>query len=343
MNYTILLVDDEAANLRMLERLLSADYNIVTADSGQAALNIIAQQPVAMIITDQRMPGMTGIEFLKRAETMAPLTVRVIITGYTDAEALVEALNSGVVYKYITKPWINSDLKTTIQRGLQHHETLKAQRILQENYTRALAEIDEAKSALNRFSSAILQCLDPVGYTRVSRVAKLAGQIARQMDLSAAEAEELQFPLSIRALLNGCDRAGAHGNGVDEALRAATRFEAGSKILSEVPYVSKFMPTVRHLTERFDGAGYPNRLSGENIPIGSRIASVAIAYDDMVSPRYDKPKFPVGEAIQSIVNASGSKFDPVVVDAFREVLSAAENSPPQIVSRAAELRTRSFI
>src|SRR5262249_22736044 len=150
---------------------------------GAAALKVLEEQQVAMIITDQRMPGMTGIEFLKRAEIMAPQTVRMIITGYTDAEALVEAINSGVVYKYITKPWINSDLKITIQRGLQHHEAQKAQRNLQERYTKAIGEIDEARSSFRKFIGATLQLQDPVAHAHAARVRKLAVELARDMEL----------------------------------------------------------------------------------------------------------------------------------------------------------------
>src|SRR5262249_21718930 len=159
-----------------------ADYNILLADSGAAALDVMSRQSVAMIISDQRMPGMTGIEFLKRAAALEPQTVRIIITGYTDAESLVEAINSGVVYKYVTKPWINSDLKATIQRGLQHYETQKAQRSLQERYTRALAETDEVRLAFRKFVNATLQLNNPVGHAQATRLNKLAVELGQQME-----------------------------------------------------------------------------------------------------------------------------------------------------------------
>jgi len=110
MNYKILVVDDEPANLRMMERLFRGDYEILTAMSGLEALELLNQHDVALIVSDQRMPGMTGIEFLKRAAQIRPQTVRIILTGYTDVGDLVEVINSGVIYKYITKPWVNTDL-----------------------------------------------------------------------------------------------------------------------------------------------------------------------------------------------------------------------------------------
>ena len=199
MKYNILIVDDEQANLRLLDRLLSADYNVFLADSGAAALDVLAGQSIEMIISDQRMPGMTGIEFLKRAASLEPQTVRIIITGYTDAESLVEAINSGVVYKYVTKPWINSDLKATIQRGLQHYEAQRAQRNLQERYTKAVAETDEVRLSFRKFAGAILQLHNPIGHAQATRMSKLAVELAQEMELQALEIEELQQLLKKRA------------------------------------------------------------------------------------------------------------------------------------------------
>src|SRR5437870_3305330 len=98
MKHRILIVDDEPANLRMFERLFRDNHDVITATSGLEALEMLNQYNVALIISDQRMPGMTGIEFLKRAAQMRQQTVRIILTGYTDVTDLVDAINSGVVY-----------------------------------------------------------------------------------------------------------------------------------------------------------------------------------------------------------------------------------------------------
>src|SRR5688572_31731981 len=131
MQYKILFVDDESANLRLLERLFRNKYEVHTASSADEAIKVLEVHDVALIISDQRMPSMTGSEFLKIAAEMRPQTVRIMLTGYTDANDLVEAINSGVVYKYLTKPWVNDELKQTVKRALQHYETIKAQRQLQ--------------------------------------------------------------------------------------------------------------------------------------------------------------------------------------------------------------------
>ena len=130
MKYKILAVDDEAANVRMLERVFRTQFDVVTAMSGAEALELLVLHDIALIISDQRMPEMTGVEFLKRAAEMRPRCVRFILKGYTDANDLADALNSNVIYRYITKPWIAEDLLQTVKQGLAHYETLKRHHLL---------------------------------------------------------------------------------------------------------------------------------------------------------------------------------------------------------------------
>jgi DNA-binding NtrC family response regulator len=143
MRYKIMVVDDEEANLRVLERLFRAEYEIVTAGAGAEALRLLQQHDVALVITDQRMPDMTGVELLKRTAGLRPHMVRIILTGYTDAETLVEAINSGLVYKYVTKPWNNEELRLTISRALEHYETTKARHELEMSNQRLVARLNE--------------------------------------------------------------------------------------------------------------------------------------------------------------------------------------------------------
>lgn len=143
----ILIVDDEPANLRALERLFRTDYDVLTASSGAQALQLLGQYDVAVLITDQRMPQMTGIELLKKTVPVRPRMVRILLTGYTDVEALVEAINCGHVYRYIAKPWNNDDLKLTVKRALEHYESNKTHHELGLTNQRLLATIREIQRA----------------------------------------------------------------------------------------------------------------------------------------------------------------------------------------------------
>ena len=158
MTYKIMLVDDEPANLRVLERLFRSDYQVVTAPSGAEALTLLEQHDVALLISDQRMPAMTGIELLTKTVALRPHMVRILLTGYTDVGALIEALNSGLVYRYLTKPWNNDDLRLTVSRALEHYEMMKAKHLLgmeNERLRARLRQISELASAeLNHGSAA---------------------------------------------------------------------------------------------------------------------------------------------------------------------------------------------
>ena len=145
MSYKIIIVDDEPANLRVLERLFRRDYEVITAESGEEALQLLGQHDAALLITDQRMPGMTGVELLKQTATIRPHMVRIILTGYTDVDALVEAINSGLVYKYVTKPWGNEELRLTVGRALEHYEMTKARHELELANRRLAARLREIR------------------------------------------------------------------------------------------------------------------------------------------------------------------------------------------------------
>ncbi|NJN87865.1 MAG: response regulator [Leptolyngbyaceae cyanobacterium SL_7_1] len=122
----MLVVDDEPDNLDLLYRTFRRDFEVLRAESGILALEILAAEgEVAVIISDQRMPEMKGTEFLSKTVPQFPNTVRIILTGFTDVEDLVEAINSGQVYKYITKPWDPSELKVVVHRAVEAYELVK--------------------------------------------------------------------------------------------------------------------------------------------------------------------------------------------------------------------------
>lgn len=122
----MLVVDDEPDNLDLLYRTFRRDFDVLRAESGVNALSLLSTEgEVAVIISDQRMPEMKGTEFLSKTVPQFPDTVRIILTGFTDVEDLVEAINAGQVYKYITKPWDPNELKVVVQRAAETYELLK--------------------------------------------------------------------------------------------------------------------------------------------------------------------------------------------------------------------------
>ena len=119
---TLLLVDDETSILAALKRVLRHEnYRILTATSGEEALSLLAQHEVGVILTDQRMPGMNGIDLLARARTMHPRAVRMVLSGYTGLDSLTEAINRGEIFRFLTKPWNDSDLLDAIREAFRHY------------------------------------------------------------------------------------------------------------------------------------------------------------------------------------------------------------------------------
>ncbi len=117
---TILLVDDEKLVLNALYRALeSPEWNLSTAESGVQALKIIEEQPIALVISDQRMPGMTGLELLNEIRRRSPETVRIILTGFAEMEVIIKAINQGEVFRFFTKPWDRQELLQTIRMVLE--------------------------------------------------------------------------------------------------------------------------------------------------------------------------------------------------------------------------------
>jgi signal transduction histidine kinase/class 3 adenylate cyclase len=150
----ILVVDDEPDNLDLLYRTFYRDYKVLRANSGPAALELLAKEgEVAVIISDQRMPMMSGTEFLSLTATQYPDIIRIILTGYTDVEDLVEAINSGKVFKYVTKPWEAEELKAVVSQALDTHNVLKAR-------TRELTRTLRQESLLNSITNTIRGALD---------------------------------------------------------------------------------------------------------------------------------------------------------------------------------------
>ena len=152
MKYKILVVDDEPINIRLLERIFNRDYQVLCAFSGKEALELLKQHDVALIISDQRMPEMNGIEFLKLAAEMRPRVIRIVISGYADVNLLTEAINSGVIYRFLSKPWINEDLQQTVARALEHFEIIKRQHELELTNERLTTQIDSIRRLVEQLN-----------------------------------------------------------------------------------------------------------------------------------------------------------------------------------------------
>ncbi|MBL0208274.1 response regulator [Propionivibrio sp.] len=146
---TLLLVDDEENILTSLRRLLRREgYTILIGHSGEQGLEILAQHPVDVIVSDQRMPNMTGVEFLRRVKTAYPDTVRMVLSGYTELQSITDAINEGAIYKFLTKPWEDEQLRANIAEAFRYKELADDNENLHEQVKIANQELAAANEQL---------------------------------------------------------------------------------------------------------------------------------------------------------------------------------------------------
>lgn len=325
-NYKILVVDDEPANVRLLERLFRREYHVITANSGAEALALLETHDAAVIVSDQRMPGMTGVEFLKRAAEMRPHTVRIVLTGYADINSLVEALNSGVVYKYVPKPWMNEDLQQTVVRAVEHYETIKNQYQIKLQNERLTEQLEANKNGFVSFVAEALDAQQKNLHEHLRRTSNYAVAVGQRLGLETAELEQLALvgffhqigrlfaPKSVVSA-ESAPPGEHHGNNKLGAERAA-------RLLAKFSDMEDIAVAVRYFGEHFDGSAGDN-LSGERIPLYARIAAAAAAYDLMTAPHASAAVLTHEQAVGKLRGEAGKRFDPSVIEALDDLEAAS--------------------
>jgi class 3 adenylate cyclase len=155
-NFSILYVDDEPQNLISFKATFRREYNIHTAQGGPEGLEIMRKHPVHLIITDQRMPGMTGVQFLEKTQIECPEAIRMVLTGFSDMDVIIEMINSGRIFRYISKPWDENELRMTIENARQLYE-------LQQRNKRLVSElqgkVEEQERTLKLFMKYVPQAV----------------------------------------------------------------------------------------------------------------------------------------------------------------------------------------
>jgi putative two-component system response regulator len=322
MTYKLLIVDDEMANLRLLERLFSGEYHCLTASSGSEAIRLLEQHDIAILITDQRMPEMTGIDLLKRSAQLRPHMVRILLTGYTDVEALVEAINCGLVYMYFTKPWNNDDLKLKISRACEHYENNKKRNLLGSANDRLLQMLRETKLAIVTGLADMLRSRNQSDYDHAVRVRDCAEALAERMGLSPEEKEDL----SAAALLHDLGHKNIFVDGPINMRRSDVPYpvtsnhsESEAKLLATIPELGNVKDIIKFHRENFDGTGNPGGLKADQIPRASRILRVAHEYDSLIQPKASTARLRHDEAMRFLIQRSGKQLDPMVIDVLSQL------------------------
>jgi len=149
--HTVLCVDSEKPILSSLRRLLRKEaFNLLTASSGKEGLDILQKNDVHLIISEQRMPEMSGTKFLSKVKDKYPDTIRIVLSGYTEVDTITDAINRGNIYKFILKPWNDDNIKNEIRKSLEQYDLIQANRSLNKTITQKNKELEESNKNLEK-------------------------------------------------------------------------------------------------------------------------------------------------------------------------------------------------
>jgi putative two-component system response regulator len=332
----ILIVDDEETiRLALRKFLRSRGYEVEIAGSGDLALDILNKDSFSLMLCDVRMPGMTGVQIVPQAREIDHDLAIIMLTAVNDAATATEVLASGAT-DYLMKPVELADLQQAVDRALHKRaeaiEKRRLDKLIREEVALRTAELEREKESLRLMSVSIAETLinameakDMYLRGHSQRVAELAGQLAKELHLDETMSEDLRVAgrlhdvgkIGIReAILNKPGRLTS-----EEFEHVKRHVQIGLDILAPLFHIKKPLKYVEHHHERWDGDGYPQRLSGEEIPLGARILCMADTFDALTSKRaYRDPLEPMA-ALEHLRVDSGKQFDPCVYDALVRVVT----------------------
>jgi response regulator RpfG family c-di-GMP phosphodiesterase len=362
---TVLCVDDEPNILSALRRLLRGHgYRVLTATGGAEGLEVIAQTPVDLVLSDMRMPQMDGAQFLEQVKARAPDAVRILLTGYADLTSTIKAINDAAIYRYISKPWddavVVGVVRDALERKLLASEKARLERLtLRQNaeltelnanleskvrerteaLANALGALEDAHGKLKKtfmtsitVFSNLIDLREGAFGGRSRRIADLARRIALQMALPDEEVQDV----ALAGLLHGIGKLGLadallrkplNALGPEDRTAVMKHPVHGQTALIALEQLNGAGRLIRSYRERYDGKGYPEGLSGTAIPLGARIVALAHDYEAAQEGGASGTAMSKAKAYEHVLEGRGHRYDPEVVRAFGAALDAARSTP----------------
>lgn len=351
----ILIVDDEIGPRESLRMILKPHYNIFTAENGYVAVQLLRQVEMDAITLDLKMPGMSGIDALKEIRLIDPDVMIIIITGYGTLKSAIEAIRYGV-FDYIPKPFNVPEIMCIIEKSIQRKQlNKKVKEMLKRSEPSAdrgvpetpALQIPNGMKELGDFKvgdgvpSETQNCLefskvlaftleekDPYTSGHSERVCYYADFISKRLGLNPNDRNEIQ----VASYLHDIGKIGISNRFINKkGTLSSTEWaiikqhtKKSIELLVPLHLSPNILAYIHHHHERFDGTGYPDGLSGGNIPLGARIIAIADAYDSMTSDRPYRKPLTNGEAKNELVKYGGTQFDPQLVSIFLDILKEME-------------------
>lgn len=365
--HRLLIVDDEQLVLTGLRETLTREgYHVTTASNPFAALEELKKQIFSVIISDNHMPGVTGLEFLAQAKELQPNASRILITAVLSLDTVIDAINKGEIYRFIVKPWLREELLATVKNAVQRYELIDNNTVLQSkavvmnrelmesnrSLELQIARVAEQNESLGQLNQAlaenlqhavqlglhVLQTFYPALGNHARRVQQVCLALADTLHLPAEKRQILEFS----AWLHDIGLVAIHRDVIrrwelspdalspDELRVVQSHPILGQDLVKFVHHLEEVGTIIRAHHERFDGSGFPDGLKGEEIPWLARLLAVAVGFAES--------NLDEASAIEGIKQNSGSLYDPEAVRAFLRALPKSSISRKEREVLLAELQ-----
>ncbi|HOM18025.1 MAG TPA: response regulator [Thermoguttaceae bacterium] len=315
MNEKILCVDDEPNILDAYRRTLRKWFNIDVASGGEEALRAIAERgPYAVIVADMRMPGMNGVELLAKVREVAPLTVRMMLTGNADQQTAIQAVNQGHIFRFLSKPCAPEDFANALEAGLEQHRLLTAERQL----------LTQTLSGAVKVLVDVLSMLKPMAFGRASEVRRVVHQLCEQLQVQNAWAVEIAAALSQIGCITVPEKILAkvyRGEALSgEELEIYQQHpKVGHELIRKIPRLEEAAEIIGYQEKLYNGKGFPQDFrAGEDIPLGARILKAALDWTSLLAAGL-QPEM----AFVHMRQRQGW-YDPKVIEALKHALEISE-------------------
>lgn len=346
----VLYVDDEPSLCRAFARLFREDVGLTvsTVSSPEEALAMLGQHSFDVIVSDLRMPGMSGIELLASARRQSPDARRLLVSGYADFNSALDAINEVGIDRLLTKPWDNGEVRGAVRAAADHAH-------LQRENVRMTAELrlqTEELSRINRSLDALveertsnlleglvsaLDLRDSETQWHSRRVGRYARRLAAELGIGGRDLDDIERGATLHDLgkIGVRDAVLLKPGPLDEGeWTEMKRHPAlGFEILRGISFLEKASLIPLHHQERFDGSGYPSQLAGEQICIGARVFAVVDTYDAITSDRPYRKCRTYEVARGEIEKNAGTQFDPAIVHAWLRIPQAVWDAIREDIER----------
>ncbi|MFN2563533.1 MAG: HD-GYP domain-containing protein [Gemmatimonadaceae bacterium] len=324
----VLVVDDDDAVRKLVVRMLGArGFRVDAAASGAAALDALARSQFTLALCDVQMPGMSGVELVRRALEVDPDLAILMLTGADDAGTATEALSGGA-FDYLTKPIDWAKLDQAIGRALHKRrlviEQRRVERLIREEVELQTAQLRTLSVGVAEALVKAMEAKSVFLRGHAERTAKLAASIAEALGLATPIVEQVR----LAARLHDLGKIGVRDAILEkpgkltpeEYGHVKDHVRIGMEILSALAHLGPVLRFIDDHHERWDGDGYPRGLQGEQISIGGRILAAVDAFDALTSPRSYQEAMSPEDAVTYLAMHSGALMDPRVYEALREVI-----------------------